>query len=38
MDDDGHISFYNIIEAQLAADADAVWLPKYLLVLYQLTM
>ena len=38
MDEDGQISFYNIIQAQLIADAEAVWLPKYLLVLYQLTM
>lgn len=38
MDENGQISFYNMLQAQLIADAEAVWLPKYLLVLYQLTM
>lgn len=38
MEEDGRISFYNIVEAQLAGNATSVWLPKYLLVLYQLTL
>ena len=38
IDQNNQISFYNIVQAQLIANADAVWLPKYLLVLYQLTM
>ena len=38
MDEGDQISFYNIVQAQLMAGAEAVWLPKYLLVLYQLTM
>lgn len=32
------ISLKEVIEIQLAADADTIWLPKYLLVLYQLSM
>ena len=32
------ISMKEILELQLAADAATVWLPKYLLVVYQLTM
>ena len=38
MDAEGCISVYNIIEAQLMTEADSVWLPKYLLVLFQMSM
>ena len=32
------ISLKEIIQIQLEANADTVWLPKYLLVVYQLSM
>ena len=32
------ISLREVLELQLKADAKTVWLPKYLLVVYQLTM
>lgn len=32
------ISLKEIIQVQLGASADTVWLPKYLLVVYQLSM
>ncbi len=38
MDARGGISMYNIVQVQLMIDATSVWLPKYLLVLYQMTM
>ena len=38
MDADGGISLFNVVEAQLMSGAASVWLPKYLLVLFQMTM
>ncbi|KAL0049946.1 hypothetical protein WJX82_001365 [Trebouxia sp. C0006] len=38
MDHRGGISLYNIVQAQLLADATSIWVPKYLLILYQMTM
>lgn len=38
VDHRGGISLYNIIQAQLLADATSIWVPKYLLILYQMTM
>ncbi|KAL0026976.1 hypothetical protein WJX79_005125 [Trebouxia sp. C0005] len=38
MDHQGGISLYNIVQAQLSADATNIWVPKYLLILYQMTM
>ena len=32
------ISLREVLELQLSGDAETVWLPKYLLVVYQLTM
>ena len=38
MDANGGISLFNVVEVQLMSGADSVWLPKYLLVLFQMTM
>lgn len=38
MDANGGISLFNVVEAQRMSGADSVWLPKYLLVLFQMTM
>ena len=38
MDASGGVSLYNVVEAQLAQEPHSVWLPKYLLVLFQMTM
>ena len=38
MDPQGSISLYNVVQAQLLSDAASVYLPKYLLVLYQMSM
>lgn len=38
MDARGGISLFNVVEAQLMTGAHSVWLPKYLLVLFQMTM
>ena len=38
MDAHGGISLFNVVQVQLMAGAGVVWLPKYLLVLFQTTM
>lgn len=38
MDALGGISLFNVVQAQLMTEADSVWVPKYLLVLFQMTM
>lgn len=38
MDARGGISLFNVVQAQLMAEANDVWVPKYLLVLFQMTM
>ncbi len=38
MDDRGGISLFNVVQAQLMTEANLVWVPKYLLVLFQMTM
>lgn len=38
MDACGGITLFNIVEAQLMSGAESVWLPKYLLVLFQMSM
>ena len=38
MDTTGGISLFNVVEAQLMEELSSVWLPKYLLVLFQMTL
>ena len=38
MDARGGISMYNVIEAQLMTQEANIWVPKYLLILFQMTM